>query len=166
MTTSNVEAAMAKQKRSRSIAMTKPELDSFLGQHRTCRVATVSPGGRPHVAPLWFVWDGEYLWLTSVTRSQRWKDVQDNPRVAIVCDGGEAYAELHGVEIEGEAEVVGEVPRVGEPRPDLEVPERLFADKYIGKGEPFAHDGRHAWLRVTPDKVTSWDFRKVAGKAG
>jgi hypothetical protein len=25
------------------------------------------------------------------------------------------------------------------------------------------HDGKHAWLRVTPRKVTSWDFRKLAG---
>jgi hypothetical protein len=25
------------------------------------------------------------------------------------------------------------------------------------------HDGRHAWLRITPEKITSWDFRKIAG---
>jgi hypothetical protein len=24
------------------------------------------------------------------------------------------------------------------------------------------HDGRHAWLRITPAKITSWDFRKLA----
>jgi hypothetical protein len=24
------------------------------------------------------------------------------------------------------------------------------------------HDGRHAWLRVTPSKAVSWDFRKLA----
>jgi hypothetical protein len=23
------------------------------------------------------------------------------------------------------------------------------------------HDGRHAWLKVTPAKVVSWDFRKM-----
>jgi hypothetical protein len=22
-------------------------------------------------------------------------------------------------------------------------------------------DGRHAWLRLVPDKITSWDFRKI-----
>jgi hypothetical protein len=25
------------------------------------------------------------------------------------------------------------------------------------------HDGRHAWLRVTPAKIASWDFRKLGG---
>jgi len=24
------------------------------------------------------------------------------------------------------------------------------------------HDGRHAWLRITPAKIVSWDFRKLA----
>jgi hypothetical protein len=23
------------------------------------------------------------------------------------------------------------------------------------------HDGRHAWMRLTPEKVVSWDFRKL-----
>jgi hypothetical protein len=57
--------------------------------------------------------------------------------------------------------VVGEVPRTGEPVPDLETPERLFADKYAGGN--LRHDGRHAWLRIAPDKVVSWDFRKLTG---
>jgi len=28
-------------------------------------------------------------------------------------------------------------------------------------GDTFVPDGRHTWLRVTPDKITSWDFRKL-----
>jgi hypothetical protein len=23
------------------------------------------------------------------------------------------------------------------------------------------HDGRHAWLRITPESIVSWDFRKI-----
>jgi len=23
------------------------------------------------------------------------------------------------------------------------------------------HDGRHAWLRLVPGKISSWDFRKL-----
>jgi hypothetical protein len=30
-------------------------------------------------------------------------------------------------------------------------------------GDAMYHDGRHAWLRVTPTKIASWDFRKLAG---
>ena len=156
---------MREQRRGRVIAMSAGELDAFLGRERTCRLATLGPDG-PHVSPVWFTWDGGALWIYSLTRSQRWADLQRDPRVAAVIDGGEHYAELHGVEIEGEAAVVGPVPRTGEAdpqAPELAGPERLMAAKYFGAGSgAMTHDGRHAWLRITPAKITSWDFRKLA----
>jgi len=138
-------------------------MDAFLGQERTCRLATLGPDG-PHVSPVWFTWTDGALWIYSLTRSQRWADLQRDPRVAAVIDGGEHYAELHGVEIEGVTAVVGPVPRVGgaDPEtPELAEPERLMAAKYFGAAD-MTHDGRHAWLRITPGKITSWDFRKLA----
>ena len=146
------------QRRGRRIAMDKAELDAFLAGERTCRVATVSPRG-PHNTPLWFAWDGEALWFTSLVKSQRWTDLERDPRVAVLVDAGEGYGELRGAELKGKVEVVGEVPRTGEPAPELEIPEKLIADKYFG-GQ-MHHDGRHAWLRLVPEKITSWDFRKI-----
>ena len=93
-------------------------------------------------------------------RSQRWADLIRDPRVAVVVDAGEEYQELRGAEIKGTAEPVGEVPRRGTDDAQLAAPELLFARKYLG-GDSMAHDGRHGWLRVTPGKITSWDFRKL-----
>jgi PPOX class probable F420-dependent enzyme len=179
------------QRRGRVIAMNADELTSFLGQQRTCRFATTGPDG-PHVAPVWFVWDGQALWVYSLTRSQRWTNLARDPRVAVVVDDGHHYHELRGVEIEGEAAVVGPVPRTGDDTaPELAEPERLMAAKYFGGanlaagggganlaaggggaspaagggGPEMVHDGRHAWLRITPNKLVSWDFRKLADLA-
>ncbi len=151
--------AISQQRRGRSIAMTPAELDEFLAQARTCRVATLAPDG-PHVVPLWFVWTGGALWLSSVVRSQRWADLIRDPRVAVVVDAGEEYQELRGAEIKGTAGPVGEVPRHGGHDAGLAAPELLFARKYLGADE-MLHDGRHGWLRITPGKITSWDFRKL-----
>jgi len=148
------------QRRGRAIAMTPDEVDAFLAEERTCRVATMGATG-PHATPLWYVWHGGSLWLTSLSRSQRWTDLQNDPRIAVVVDAGEAFDELRGVELRGSVEVVGEVPRTGEPVPELEGPEQAFADRYMNGS--VGNDGRHAWLRLTPEKVTSWDFRKMAG---
>jgi len=54
------------------------------------------------------------------------------------------------------------VPRTGEPVAELEVPERLFAEKYNPGSAGMRHDGRHAWLRMAPEKIVSWDHRKLA----
>jgi general stress protein 26 len=140
--------------------MTPGELDAFLAAERTCRIATNGPGG-PHVTPLWFCWDGGSLWLYSLTRSQRWADLRRDPRIAVVVDAGVDYFELRGAEISGLAEFVGEQPRAGEPVEELVPVEAQFAAKYFGGGG-MVHDGRHAWLRVTPEKISSWDFRKIA----
>jgi nitroimidazol reductase NimA-like FMN-containing flavoprotein (pyridoxamine 5'-phosphate oxidase superfamily) len=149
------------QRRGRRIAMTDAERDEFLATERTCRVATVGPDG-PHATPLWFAWDGSCLWLYSVVRSQRWTDLARDPRVGVVVDAGVEYLELRGVEITGTAEVIGEVPRTGGSDDRLAAVERIFADKYFGGAPEMFHDGRHGWLRVTPDKIASWDFRKLA----
>ncbi|MEU1147850.1 pyridoxamine 5'-phosphate oxidase family protein [Streptomyces sp. NPDC005863] len=153
------------QRRGRRIMMTPEELDAFLASERTCRVATVSPDGAPHVSTLWFAWDGTSMWLYSITRSKRWSDLRKEPRIAVVVDTGEEYGELRGVELSGTVEFVGEVPRTGVPCPELDAPERMFAQKVFGLTE-MPHDGRHAWIRLTPDAVASWDFRKLAAIGG
>ncbi len=150
---------MKEQRRSRRIAMTPDERDAFLAEERTCRVATTGAAG-PHLTALWFVWDGTALWLTSIVKSQRWTDIGRDGRVSVLVDTGEGFGELRGVELRGRAEPVGEIPRTGEPDDRLVEPERLFGAKYAGG--TFGHDGRHAWLRVVPEKITSWDFRKMS----
>ncbi|MFE2103146.1 MULTISPECIES: pyridoxamine 5'-phosphate oxidase family protein [unclassified Streptomyces] len=151
---------VTQQRRGRKIMMTPGELDEFLTSQRTCRVATVSADGAPHVSALWFAWDGTSLWLYSVVRSRRWAQLCRDPRVAVVVDSGEEYDQLRGVELSGRVEFVGEVPRTGELRAELDTAETLFARKNFGLDE-MPHDGRHAWARLTPEKIVSWDFRKL-----
>ncbi len=151
---------MKAQRRGRRIALTEEERDAFLSSARTCRVATVNARG-PHVSPLWFLWHGGSIWLYSITSSQRFTDLQRDPRIAIVVDDGVEYNELRGVEITGRARIVGEVPRVGEMHvPELVPVEAAYARKYQ-KRETLRYDGRHAWITVDISKIVSWNFRKL-----
>jgi nitroimidazol reductase NimA-like FMN-containing flavoprotein (pyridoxamine 5'-phosphate oxidase superfamily) len=146
---------MQRQRRGAKIAMTSDELDAYLTEARTCTVATIGLNG-PHASALWFVWDGESMWLYSITRSQRWTNLERDPRVSVLVEAGDEYFELRGAELIGSVVGVGEVPRTGEESPELAEPERVWDDKY-----GLALDGRHAWLRLTPRKIVSWDFRKL-----
>jgi len=147
---------MQPRRRGGKIAMNPDELDAYLRGERTCTVATVGING-PHASALWFVWDGTSLWLYSIIRSQRWTNIERDPRVSVLVEAGDDYFELRGAELLGSVEKVGDVPRTGEEHPQLEEPERLWDAKY-----GLALDGRHAWLRLTPRKIVSWDFHKIS----
>jgi Pyridoxamine 5'-phosphate oxidase len=147
------------QKRGGRIAMTPEEREEFLLAARTCRIGTSDADGNPHVSALWFVWDSGVLWLNSVVKSQRWTNLMRNPRASVLVDDGHDFLELRGLEIIGSVEVIGEVPRTGEANDALVAPEHAFGQKY-GNGQ-FTYDGGHAWLRLVPDKIVSWDFRKM-----
>jgi PPOX class probable F420-dependent enzyme len=150
---------MKEQRRGRKIAMSPEERDEFLRAQRTCRVASVGADGAPHNSAMWFVWDGDALWLNTIVKSQRWVNLQRDPRVSVVVDDGVDFLELCGVELLGSVEQVGSVPRTADPDPSVAVPEQLFGEKYAG-GQ-FVADGNHAWVRLVPEKVVSWDFRKI-----
>jgi hypothetical protein len=153
--------APREQRRGRRIAMSPEERSAFLAEQRTCRVATMGADG-PHATPLWFVWHDGHVWLYSIVQSQRWTDLDRDPRIGVVVDAGVEFSELRGVEITGAVEVVGDVPRTGGVDDRLTEVELKFALKYAG-GDTMYHDGRHAWLRVVPKKLVSWDFRKIGG---
>ena len=150
---------MQEQRRGRRIAMTEEERTAFLDSEKMCRLATVGALGQPQLSALWFVWDGSAIWINSIVKSQRWTNAMRDPRVSVIVDGGDSFGELQGVTIEGTAEQVGDAPRTDTPDETLAPVELAFARKYMGRDE-FVYDGGHAWLRVTPTKIVSWDFRK------
>src|SRR5258708_14263201 len=150
------------QKRARRISMTDEERDSPRAELRVCRIGTIGVDGGPHVSALWYCWDGAALWLYSLIKSQRWVNLQRDHRVSVVVDQGVDYFELRGVEFIGEVEFVGEQPRAGDPNPELEEPERLFAERYSGGSWP-GHDPRPHRPPPRPPTQGTRGFRTPGG---
>jgi nitroimidazol reductase NimA-like FMN-containing flavoprotein (pyridoxamine 5'-phosphate oxidase superfamily) len=137
-------------------------IHSLLTTAPLCRVGTTR-GKRPHVTPMWFVWDREALWLYSIVQSKRWRDVDANPLVSVVVDIGATFDDYRGVEVLGPAVTVGGVPRTPEYDRRLSEVECAFALKYNSKPE-LEIDGRHAWLRLQPTHMISWDFARLSAR--
>jgi PPOX class probable F420-dependent enzyme len=74
--------------------MTDEEAREFLAHgQRTGKVATTRADGRPHVAPIWFVLDGEDVVFMTGADTLKGKTLQRDPRVALVVDlEGPPYA--------------------------------------------------------------------------
>ncbi|HZT64608.1 MAG TPA: pyridoxamine 5'-phosphate oxidase family protein [Acidimicrobiales bacterium] len=66
-------------------------------------LATVTPDGRPHVMPVWGVWDEQAAWFSSSGTSRKSRNLAANPRAVITTDNP-----LEPVVVEGDVERVGE----------------------------------------------------------
>jgi PPOX class probable F420-dependent enzyme len=72
-------------------------------------VATIGPGGEPHVNPVWFDWDGQSFRFSQVKgHRQKLRNIVRDPRVAIsILDPANPYRYL---EIRGTVVEVSEDP--------------------------------------------------------
>src|SRR4029079_4349835 len=70
-------------------------------------LATVRPDGRPHLMPVWGVWDGAALWFSSANASRKVQNLRAGPGCSVATEN--AY---EPVVIEGDARVVTDLARL------------------------------------------------------
>lgn len=137
------------------ISLTPEELDAYLAEQPTARIATVGPGGRPHVVPLWFVWVDGTMFFNTTRGNRSVRNLEANPQASAVVDDGIVYDELRGVEVRGRIEEAVEDPRLPAVR-------EAFGSKYFGGNPPpFDRWRDRFYLRLVTERVSSWDFRKI-----
>jgi PPOX class probable F420-dependent enzyme len=67
--------------------MTVEERRAFLSQGtHTGKLSTVRASGAPHVAPIWFVLDGDDLVFTTGAETVKGRNLQRDPRAAMCVD--------------------------------------------------------------------------------
>ena len=70
--------------------MTPDERRAFLSYGtRTGKLATVRASSAPHVAPIWFVLDGDDMVFTTAAESVKGRDLRRDPRAAMCVDDQE-----------------------------------------------------------------------------
>jgi PPOX class probable F420-dependent enzyme len=60
-------------------------------------LATVRPNGRPHVMPVWAVWDQGHLWFSSSLASRKIRNLQADPRCTLTTEDAAAPVVVDGV---------------------------------------------------------------------
>ena len=150
---------MGENLRSR-IEMTDTELARFVDQSRTCTMATVGPGGMPHVVAMWYAWLDGQVWLESKAKAQKILNLRRDGRLSVMIEAGNTYDTLRGASLEGRGVIVTdpeEVWRVG-----VNVWERYTAP-YSEDVRPLVEAMLHkrVAVRLDVERVRSWDHRKL-----
>jgi PPOX class probable F420-dependent enzyme len=143
------------------ITMSDEEVAAFLSEQMVLQCATIGPGGRPHMVPLWYAPDGLELRSWTYAKSQKAKNLERDPRATVGVEDGVQYHELRGVMLECDVEVERDTDRVAEYGLAL-------VDRYAGGAEEarqaFREQARkRVGLRFVPTEVISWDHRKLGG---
>ena len=142
------------------IVMTEAEIGDLLAGTRSMTLATIGPNGQPHLVAMWFaLLDGE-IYLETKAKSQKAANLRRDPRISCLIEDGATYDELRGVEIEGHAQLSDD--------PDLlwRIGVNLF-ERYYGpysdELKPFVEAmlAKRVAVKVTPDRIRSWDHRKL-----
>ena len=98
--------------RRRQIRMSEAEVAAFLEAQRTVICATIGPGGRPHLAALWFLPVDGRLDCWTYAASQKARNLERDPRATLLTEAGTGYQELRGVSMECDAELVRDPDQV------------------------------------------------------
>ncbi|MGA8014869.1 MAG: PPOX class F420-dependent oxidoreductase [Candidatus Dormiibacterota bacterium] len=124
---------------------TEKEVEYLHGQ-RLGRVATVDGDASPHVVPVGFRLDDKTETIEvgghGLSKSKKWRDLQANPRIAIVVDDLASVQPWtpRGIEIRGHAELQNE-----------------------GGVERFGGGGWDSvWIRIVPERIVSWGLEGPA----
>ncbi|HEX9312771.1 MAG TPA: pyridoxamine 5'-phosphate oxidase family protein [Actinomycetota bacterium] len=137
------------------LSLAPDELDGYLRSQSTVRLATINADGTPHVVPLWFVWLDGTAFMNSTLGNRTLRNLDRDPLATACVDDGTTYDDLRGVLLHGPVERAENDPRIADV-------EHRWSEKYLaGNPVPFQHWKNRVWLQMTPERITSWDFRKI-----
>jgi hypothetical protein len=129
-----------------------------------CHLSTLDPSGAPHVAPRWFVWMEEGVFVSTRQGDTSWGNVVRDPRVSVVVDRGRDWAELTGVRVDGAADAVPA------EHPDIRGVMSVWHEKYrsMFAGDGFERLARQVaglgFLHVKVATAEAWDHRTATGR--
>ena len=142
------------------IALTADEQSAILANAKTAIFVTIGPDGVPDPTAMWFVLDGAGdVVMRTYAKSQKVKNLERDPRVAVLFEDGETYDTLRGLQLTGRVELSRDIDEV------LDVVAGL-ARKYQGV-ETIDRDAMRDYaskqtvMRLRVERVVSWDHSKL-----
>jgi nitroimidazol reductase NimA-like FMN-containing flavoprotein (pyridoxamine 5'-phosphate oxidase superfamily) len=153
----------------RELALTAEQIDEIMTTQWNMRVATLGPGTRINLTPMWFGWaDGRVYFYA---RGQKVVNLRRHAECTILVDRNEKFPELQGIMLQGRARVL-ETLADEQADPHLAAAQVQMGRKYNGgHGQPpvadpppFAATARGSnrrWVVLVPEHQVSWDNHRL-----
>ncbi len=149
-----------------AIRLTDEEIETFLSNPAlNCTLATMGRTGFPELTAMWFARiDGRFHFST-YAKSQKIKNLERNPKCAVLIEDGVDYAELRGYSVEGEGEVIFDPELAGDVMVAISRGRGTIGDDAPQEVLDIIRERarKRAVIRIEPVVVKSWDHRKLGG---
>ena len=136
--------------------LTPEEANAFLDSRPGwITLSTVGPDGYPHSVPIGYFRVGDDIYIGCRHPTQKTRNVERNPHVSVVIESGSTMADIRGLMIQGDAELVtDDAERL-----------RLAREAARARGVedadlPTAVNPGGAYIRVRRRRTISWDYAK------
>lgn len=129
------------------------KIDNWLRAFRAIWVSTTRPDGRPHAVPVWYTWDGRYVYFISDRRLQKAKNLSRQPWIVVHAGDGDDV-----ILLEGRAEIVTD-------RSELERVDEAYRAKYVDPGsgaQASIFEPEADLYRVNVERIMAWEYGAVA----
>lgn len=146
-----------------AIAFSDAELRDYFETSLTITMATTNHDGYPHLVPMWYAMLDGLVHMHTYRSSQKVRNIERDPRGALLLEDGIKYEKLRGVYVRGRFTLAD--------NRDLRLRLGLaIAVKYQGLSHAQAGDAEEAILAYTakrvvmvfhPEKTSSWDHSKI-----
>lgn len=150
-----------------SIQLTDEELDAYLNSAHTLIIVSNGRNGYPHAMPMWFYADeARNCYCTTFAKSQKVLNWRRDPRATLLIESGHDYAELKGLMIRAQTEIVEDPAVVVDTLVNINSKGReLSEEQRASLRESVAGTAnKRVVLKFVPEKYISWDHAKLGGR--
>jgi nitroimidazol reductase NimA-like FMN-containing flavoprotein (pyridoxamine 5'-phosphate oxidase superfamily) len=133
----------------------KEKLDIYLSARLLAHLATANPKTlRPHVVPVWYLWDGECLWIHAYAKFRKSREIELNPNVAISVASEQGGLPFTAVMMDGTAGLVYE-PRQFVHDQAERIYQRYMTPEEIAAPDPqsWINDPEIGMIKFTPTQI-------------
>ena len=131
--------------------MTRDEIGTYLREPHIADLATIRPDGSPHVAPVWYHYDGDKVMVVAERTAVKVRNIGNDPRVSLsIATDTEPYKY---VLVTGDATIsdagIADLVRAMAVHYKGDTEGRRYADKVL-------EDLDFCVITVTPSKISGW----------
>ncbi len=138
--------------------LTKQEAHEFLDRKPGwIALTTLDPDGFPHTVPLGYFRLGDEILMGVRANTRKLRNIAHNPRVSLLLESGKSMGDIKGLMVQGTATVHSD------PADVLRYAREAAKRRGVPDAElPTEPRPGAAYIRVTPQRIRSWDYAPEA----